>query len=335
MDIGVQYLGLTLKSPIIVGSGPLDQTVELASACEEAGAGMLVMHSLFEEQFIAEQSANYWSMEHGSGPDPLELSEVEDADAYVLRPEEYYQRVAELKQQLRIPIVGSINGIHPGNWVMYAQEMEEAGADAVELNIYDPVIEGDESGADVEGRLLNVVRLVRQAIQIPLAIKLSPFYSSFGHLARQLDNAGADALVLFNRFYQPDIDTNNLRVYRNLRLSSPDELPLRLRWAAALSGRIRANLCIAGGVHSGIDVIKGILAGAHAVQTVSAVVKHGPSHIAAMLDELAEWMTRGGSGTASLASLRGRLSLEHTQDRSAYERANYVQLLRDRTGVAP
>jgi dihydroorotate dehydrogenase (fumarate) len=333
MDTTTTYLGLTLKSPIVVGSGPLDQTFDLAKECEAAGAGMLVMHSLFEEQFTAEQLANHWAMEHGSGPELGEHTEVDDADAYLLRPEEYFERLAALKQSLKIPLTGSINGVTPGNWVMYAREMQEAGADAIELNVYDPVVQGDKTSMEVEARLLQIVRLVRRAVHIPLSVKLSPFYTSFGYVARQLDKEGVDGITMFNRFYQPDIDVENMRVNRSLRLSVPEELNLRLRWTAALSGQVKASLAVSGGVHTGRDILKAVLAGAHVVQVVSAVMRNGPAQIGKMLTEMDKALTARGGGAVTLASLRGRLSLENAGDRDAYERANYVQLLRDRPGA--
>jgi dihydroorotate dehydrogenase (fumarate) len=331
MDLSTSFVGLTLKTPVVLGSGPLDQTLDLARRCESAGAGMLIMHSLFEEQFAAEQVANHWSMEHGSGPDPLATMAIDDADTFILRPEEYYERLAQLKAALQIPVAGSINGISAGNWVMYAREIEEAGADAVELNIYDPVMNGSLSSRDVEGRLLEVVRLVRKAVEIPLIVKLSPFYTSVAYLARQLDAAGVNAIALFNRFYQPDINLDELKAYRTLRFSTSDELPLRLRWAAALSGTMKANLAITGGVHTGLDVLKAILAGADVVQVVSAVIQHGPKHLSTMHEQIETWMAERGE--SSLASLRGRLSLQNTPDRDIYDRANYVKLLRDEAHI--
>jgi dihydroorotate dehydrogenase (fumarate) len=292
---------------------------------------MLVMHSLFEEQFTAEQVANHWSMEHGSGPDPLAAVAIDDAETFVLRPDEYYERLTALKSALRIPVAGSINGISAGNWVMYAREIEEAGADAVELNVYDPVMNGSISSKDVEARLLEVVKLVRHAIDIPLIVKLSPFYTSVAYLARQLDAAGVDAIAMFNRFYQPDIDVDEITAYRTLRFSTSEELPLRLRWAAALSGTIKAGIAVTGGIHTGQDAIKGILAGAHVVQVVSAIIQHGPKHLVTMHDQIETWMAQRGE--TSLETLRGRLSLRNTPDRDVYDRANYVKLLRDQAGI--
>jgi len=331
MDISTRFLGLTLPSPIVLGSGPLDQTTALARACEAAGAGMLIMHSLFEEQFTAEQVAGHWSMEHGSGPDPLAAFTMDDADTFILRPQEYYQRLSELKSALRIPVAGSINGITAGNWVMYARDMEEAGADAVELNIYDPIMDGDLSSRDIEARLLEVVKLVRHAVDIPLVVKLSPFYTSIAHLARQLDSAGVDGIAIFNRFYQPDIDVEAVEAHRTLRFSTSEELPLRLRWTAALSGNINASIAVTGGVHTGHDVLKAVLAGAHVTQVVSAIIKGGPGHLTKMLDQVDSWLMQRGE--ASLDGIRGRMSLQNTPDRDAYDRVNYVKLLRDKAGM--
>ncbi len=326
------YLGLKLNSPLVVGSGPFD-TPERAQECQEAGAGMLVMHSLFEEQFAAERAAQYWSMEHGTGPDVYEALEIDPAEeaAFGLGPEEYYARVALLKQALTMPVMGSINGTTPGNWVLYAQEMARAGADAIELNLYDPAMDTEVSGAQIEERMVEVVKLVRRAVEVPLAVKLSPYYSSVAHLARQFDNLGIDGIVLFNRFYQPDFDIRGeAKLSSSLNLSDSAELPLRLRWAAALYGRLRASLALTGGVHTGADVIKSVLAGADVVQLVSVLIRHGPQRIAAIRAEMEQWMQQHGQ--ASLEALRGTMSARRVLNPGHYDRMNYIGLLREAAG---
>jgi len=321
---------MKLGSPLVVGSGPFD-TLETAKECQAAGAGMLVMHSLFEEQFAAERAAEYWSMEHGAGPDEYEaMVQIDPAEAekFGLAPEAYYERLALLKKTLTMPIAGSINGTTPGNWVLYAQGMEEAGADAIELNLYDPVMDTEISGAEIEGRMLEVVKLVRRAAQVPLAVKLSPFYSSVAHLARLFDNEGIDGIVLFNRFYQPDFDIRGeVKLSKKLNLSTSEELPQRLRWVAALYGRLRASLAITGGVHTGDDVIKSVLAGADVVQVVSAVIEHGPARLTEIRTEMEQWM--GQHGLSGLDAIRGALSLQKVLNREHYDRVNYVGILHD------
>jgi len=327
---------MKLSSPLVVGSGPFD-TPETAKECQAAGAGMLVMHSLFEEQFAAERAAEYWSMEHGAGPDEYEtMVQIDPAEdqAFGLTPNEYYELLALLKKILTIPVVGSINGTTPGNWVLYAQGMEEAGADAIELNLYDPVMDTEVSGAEIEARMLEVVKLVRRAVQVPLAVKLSPFYSSVAHLARQFDNLGIDGIVLFNRFYQPDFDIRgqDLKLGTSLNLSTSLELPMRLRWVAALYGRLRAGLAITGGVHTGEDVIKSVLAGADVVQVVSELIVNGPKQIGLIRSRMEEWMTQHKVG--SLESIRGAMSLQKVLNPVHYDRVNYLGILREGAAAA-
>jgi dihydroorotate dehydrogenase (fumarate) len=333
MELPTTYLGLRLNSPLVVGSGPFDM-LDTAKACAAAGAGMLVMHSLFEEQFAAERAAQYWSMEHGAGPDEYEaMVEIDpsEAKAFGLSPQEYFERVAQLKKELPIPVMGSINGTTPGNWVLYAQSMEEAGADAIELNLYDPVMDTEVSGAEIEARMLQVVKLVRRAVQVPLAVKLSPFYSSVAHLARQFDNEGIDGIVLFNRFYQPDFDIRNeVKLLTKLNLSTSDELAPRLRWVAALYGRLRASLAVTGGVHTGEDVIKAVLAGGDVVQVVSALIRHGPGRLTTIRSEMEQWMSN--HQITGLDGIRGAMSLQKVLNRENYDRVNYVGILRDAAG---
>lgn len=330
MDVTVRFLGLNLSSPLVVGSGPFD-TPETAQDCAAAGASMLVMHSLFEEQFAAERAAQYWSMEHGAGPDEYEAMQVDPADkmAFGLAPEEYFERLASLKKTLTIPVAGSINGTSPGNWVIYAQQMEEAGADAIELNLYDPIMDTEISGAQIEERMLDVVRLVRRAVQVPLAVKLCPYYSSVAYLARQFDNLGIDGIVLFNRFYQPDLDIRGEtpKLGTSLNLSTSLELPQRLRWAAALYGRLRAGLAITGGVHTGDDVIKAMLAGADVVQVVSELIVHGPKQMGVIRTRMEEWMAQ--HKVESLEAIRGQMSLQKVLNPEHYDRVNYVGILRE------
>jgi dihydroorotate dehydrogenase (fumarate) len=325
MDLSTMYLGLRLKSPLVLGACELAMSVETVRKLEAAGAGMVVMHSLFEEQFTAEQIALRWGMEHGSGPDPESAEALPGADEFKMHPEEYYAQIAKLKKEVQIPIVGSINGVTAGNWVMYARRMAEAGADAIELNVYDPTMDVAVSGAQVEQRVLEIFKLVKGAVKVPVAVKLSPFYSSFANLALQLDNAGADGLVIFNRFYQPDINVNTMDVFRTLKLSTPDELLLRLRWAAALADKIKAGIAITGGVHSGEDVAKCMLVGAQVVQMTSSILEKGVGHVAVVKQQLESWMR--GRKIETLGAVRGKLSLANSPNRSAVERVNYVNLL--------
>ena len=325
MDLSTTYLGLKLTSPLVVGACDLATSVETVKKLETAGAGMVVMHSLFEEQFAVERSELRWAMEHGWSPEPATRGALPEADEFKMRPDEYCAQIAALKAAVRIPIVGSVNGVTPGNWVLYAKRMEEAGADAVELNIYDPTTDSTVTGSAVEERALEVVKLVRRAIKVPLAVKLSNSYSSFANLAVQMDHAGADGLVIFNRFYQPDIDVQRMEIFRTLKLSTPDELPLRLRWAAALHGHIRASIAVTGGVHTGFDVVKSVLAGAHVVQMASALLEHGPEHLLNVWRQIQGWMS--SKNVRSLDSIRGKLSIRDSGRTAAYERLNYLNIL--------
>lgn len=325
MDLSCKYMGLQINSPLVVGACDLATSVETVKKLEAAGAGMLVMHSLFEEQFAVERAELRWAMEHGWSPEPPQATGLPDADEFRMRPEEYYALVTKLKAAVKIPVVGSVNGTTPGNWVLYARRMEEAGADAIELNVYDPTMDPALGGTAVEARVLDIVKLVRQAVKVPLAVKLSPFYSSFANLALQLDNAGVDGIVLFNRFYQPDIDIDKLDVFRSLKFSTSDELLLRLRWTAALYGRLRSSLAVTGGVHTGGDVIKSILAGATVVQMASCLIDHGPEHMLGIWKEIQGWMA--SKNISALSTLRGKLSLQQSGKRATFERVNYVNIL--------
>ncbi|HEX3555354.1 MAG TPA: dihydroorotate dehydrogenase-like protein [Thermoanaerobaculia bacterium] len=239
-----------------------------------------------------------------------------------LGPEAYLELIQKVKAAVAVPVVASLNGTTEGGWLHYARLMEEAGADALELNVYALATDPWESGEAIEQRTLAMVRAVRESAGVPVAVKLSPFYTSLAHFARQLDQEGADGLVLFNRFYQPDLDLEELDVQRTLRLSDASELPLRLRWLAILSGRVEASLLASGGIHGALDVLKTLMAGAHAVQMVSALLKRGPEYLSLVRDDMARWMAE--HGYESVESLRGTLSLARCPDPAGYERANYA-----------
>lgn len=328
MDLSTYYLGMTLPTPFVIGSSPMSGQVDVAKRLEDAGASMVVMHSIFEEQFAAEQLAANWSMEHGSGPVDESLTQLPAADEFAMGPHEYFTRITELKKSLGIPVVGSLNGITPGNWVMYAHGMQQAGADAVELNVYDPSMDPTKKAEDVESRVIEVIRLVKRSLRVPLAIKVGPFYTSFSHFAARLDAEKVDGIVLFNRFLMPDIDLDSMETFRTLKLSTSDELPLRLRWAAALSGQVSANVAITGGVHTGADVVKSMLVGASCVQMVSSVLRYGAKHLERVREHIEEWMEK--NRVDSLRAIQGKMNLQNTPNRDAFERANYVGTLASR-----
>jgi dihydroorotate dehydrogenase (fumarate) len=325
MDLSTTYLGMRLPHPLVVGAGPLGDELDVARALEDAGAALLVLRSLYEEEITGEQMDHFMNVEAYSdfsaeadtfSPDPL----------LALGPDEYLEHLRRIKQALRIPVLASLNGTTPGGWLEYARLLEQAGADGLELHIFHASSDMSASAADVERQALEVVREVKRTIRIPVAVKLAPLLTAFAHFAKTLDAAGADGLVLFTRFHRIDIDVAELEVIRSLPLSDSSELPMRLRGTAALSGRIKASLAITGGIHTGLDVIKATMAGAHATQMVSALLRHGPGHLRTVRREVEAWMQE--HEWSSLNEMRGNMSLERIPDPAAYERANFRMALR-------
>ncbi len=324
MNLRTTYLGFDLPHPLIPGASPLVDDLDTVRRLEDAGAPMIVMHSLFEEQILAEQLGHARAMEHADESYAEALTYLPRPADFKLGPHEYLDHIRRVKAAVGVPVVGSLNGTTEGGWLKYARHIQEAGADALELNIYDVATDLDEPGGAIETRALRVVQAVRAAVSIPLAVKLSPFYTSVPHFVRELDDLGVDGVILFNRFYQPDIDVEQLEVIR-VNLSSPAELPLRLRWLAVLWGRVRASLAVTGGVHSAVDAIKAVMAGASGVQMVSALLHHGPAHLAAVRADMARWLEEREYD--SLLQAQGSMSLERCADPHAYERANYMRIL--------
>jgi len=329
MDLTTKYLGLTLAHPFMVGASPLVDHLDTVKRLEDGGSAAIVMHSLFEEQISLAQAGRIHHM------DPFEkqfadaLSGFPQPDRYALSPDEYLEHIRRVKAAVRIPVIASLNGITAESWLTFATRIQEAGADALELNMYEVASDADESAAQIEGRIRDVVLDLKHSVRIPIAVKLAPFFTAFGHLARQLDRAGVDGLVLFNRFYQPDIDLEMLTAVPRLDLSTSAELLLRLRWLALLHGTLRCSLAATGGVSTPTDGIKAIVAGAHAVQMVSAILRHGPSYFTAMRDGLARWME--SKQIASIEAVRGRVD-GRTADASLLERANYIRTLQSWKG---
>jgi dihydroorotate dehydrogenase (fumarate) len=324
MNLASSYMGFKLPHPLIPGASPLVDDLDRVRRLEDAGAPLIVMHSLFEEQITSEQLAISRSMEAGVESFPEALTYLPELDDHYLGPHEYLEQVRKLKAAVSVPVIGSLNGTSLGGWLDYSRLITEAGADGLELNLYELATNLDETGDEVEERSLEVVRTVRQAVQVPLAVKLSPFYSSIANFAAKLDQLGVDAILLFNRFYQPDIDVEQLEVLR-VNLSSPSELLLRLRWLAVLSGRVRASLGATGGVHSAIDAVKAVMTGAHGVQMVSALLQRGPEYLGQVRDDLADWLEL--HEYESLAQMQGSMSLLRCDNPRMYERANYMKIL--------
>src|SRR5678815_5248725 len=325
MDMTTRYLGLILEHPIMPGASPLVEDLDAVKRLEDAGAPCIVMPSLFEEQVTREELSVARGLDVHDGAHAEAHTFLPRPDDSALGPHEYLELLRRVRQTVSVPVIASLNGVTPDKWLEYARLIEAAGASALELNIYHVAADADESGESVERRTLEIVRLVKQVAAIPVAVKLSPFFSSLAHFARQLDAQGVDGLVIFNRFYQPDIDTETLEVVPSLRLSDSSELLLRLRWLAILSGRVKASLAITGGIHTSQDAVKAVMAGADAIQTVSAILRHGPSRLGALRDAMSEWMDE--HGYESVRQMKGSMSLLRCPDPGAFERANYMRVL--------
>ena len=325
MDLSTTYLGLRLPHPFVPGASPLVDDLDTVRRLEDAGAAAIVMHSLFEEQITREQMASVRSMDATAESFAEALSFFPDTDAFALGPEEYLEHIHKLKAVVSIPVIASLNGATEGGWLGYARLIENAGADALELNVYSLATDLTESGEMIERRTLHMLEAVKRSIGIPVAVKLSPFYTSLSHFAHRLDEHGVDGVILFNRFYQPDIDVETLEVAPTLRLSDSSELLLRLRWLAILSGRIKASLAVTGGIHSALDAIKAVMAGADAVQIVSTLLRHGPDHLTNLRRDLALWLEE--HEYESLEQMKGSMNLLRCPSPGAHERANYMSVL--------
>lgn len=325
MNLETTYLGLKLPHPIMPGASPMVDNLDTVRQLEDAGAAAIVMHSLFEEQLIRDQEAAFAHEAAMADSFAEATSFFPNQEDYHLGPDKYLERIRSIKEAVKIPVIASLNGTRIGGWIDHAKMIEQAGADALELNLYYVATDPAESGDEVESRTLDVLRAVRNAIKIPIAVKLSPFYSSLAHFATQVDALGANGLVLFNRFYQPDIDPENLETVPKLELSNSAELRLRLRWLGILHGNVRSSLACSGGVHRAVDVVKSIMAGADAVQVVSSLLHFGPKHIHTLVDGLKFWMEQ--HEFESVAQMKGNMSLRHCPDPAAYERANYLKVL--------
>jgi dihydroorotate dehydrogenase (fumarate) len=325
MDLSTTYLGKQLPHPLIVGAGPLGDDLDMVRALEDAGATMLVLRSLYEEEITGEQMEAFLQTESHS-ESFAEAGTYAPEPILALGPEEYLEHLRLVKAAVHIPVIASLNGVTSGGWTSYARQLEQAGADGLELHIYHAASDMSMSAAEVERQAVDIVREVKRSLTIPVAVKLVPLLTAFAHFARQLEGAGADGLVLFTRFHRVDIDIEELEVVRTLPLSDSSELPLRLRGAAALAGRVKTSIGITGGIHTGIDVIKATMAGAHATQMVSALLRHGPDHLRKVRNEVESWMQ--DHEWNSLAEMRGNMSFGRIPDPAAYERANFRMSLR-------
>ena len=324
-DLSTSYLGLPLPHPVVASAGPLSHDLDGIRRIEDGGAAAVVLFSLFEEQIRWENETLSRLTAVGAESTGEAASYFPPVGDFAAGPHAYLDLLRRARQALGVPVIASLNGVTPAGWVDYARLMQEAGASAIELNVFYIPTDLSVSGRDVEQRYEDTVTAVSRAVSIPVAVKLSPFFSAMGEMARRLVSAGAHGLVLFNRFYQPDLDLDRLEVAPTIELSSPSEIRLPLLWLAVLHGRVEASLAATTGVHTYAEVAKYLLAGADAVMTTSALLTHGPGHVRTMVDGLAAWLDR--KGFESVAQIKGSMSQRHVADPTAFERANYMKIL--------
>ncbi|HET9599356.1 MAG TPA: dihydroorotate dehydrogenase-like protein [Anaeromyxobacteraceae bacterium] len=325
MNLETEYLGLKLASPLMAGASPLADNLDSVRRLEDAGASAIVMRSLFEEQLESELADVVASVESHENSFAEAITYMPRAADFAFGPDQYLEHLRKIKAAVKLPVIGSLNGITAAGWLRYGRLLEQAGADALELNVYYLATDPTEESAAVERRTVDIVRAVKAAVKIPVAVKLSPFFSALPHFARELERAGANALILFNRFYQPDIDAVKLEAAPTLHLSDPSELLLRLRWLAIVKPGVSIPLAVSGGVHSGLDAVKSVMAGASVVQVVSALLMKGPEYLRRLRDEMELWMQ--DNEYTSLRQMLGNMSLAKCPDPSAFSRANYMRIL--------
>lgn len=325
IDLSTHYLGMNLKNPIVPSASPLTRDLGNIKKMEDAGASAIVMYSLFEEQITHEMLELYHHTSYHADTHPEALSYFPEHSQYSMGPDEYLEHLHKIKKSVNIPVIGSLNGCTDGGWTKYAKLIEEAGADAIELNVYMLATDFDTTSWDIENVYIDTLRSVKSNVGIPVAIKISPYISALAHFAKRLDSEGVDGLVLFNRFYQPDIDLENLEVVPNVLLSNSQSMRLPLRWIAILYGRINASLAATSGVNTAEDVIKLIMTGASVTQMFASLHKYGIDHIKTVLDDMEKWMTE--NEYESLKQMKGSMSHKSVANPGAFERANYMKAL--------
>jgi dihydroorotate dehydrogenase (fumarate) len=325
MDITTNYLGLKLRSPLVVSASPLSEDVGNIRRMADAGAAAVVLYSLFEEQLRQDRLELNRNLQNGTDSFAEALTYFPEPEEFHLGPEEYLKHIAAAKKATNIPIIASLNGSSVGGWTEYARQIEQAGADALELNIYYIPTDLDLSGEVVEETYINILRAVKSEVTIPVAVKLSPFFSNFANMAKRLDLAGASGLVLFNRFYQPDIELESLEVRPNILLSTPMAMRLPLRWIALLHGRINASLAATSGIHRASDALKMLMAGADVTMLCSTIIRNGIPQIAMIESELVDWLEQ--HEYESISQLKGSLSQKNCAEPAAFERAQYMKAL--------
>jgi dihydroorotate dehydrogenase (fumarate) len=331
VDLTTTYLGLTLKNPLVASASPLSQKIDTVRKLEDAGVSAVVMYSLFEEQIISDSLRLHRDLTRGTDSYAEALSYLPDLTAYSdlrqynIGPDEYVKNLYNLKQAIGIPVIGSLNGFTNGGWIEYARKIQDAGADALELNIYNLPTDPDITSSELEDRYIDLVRSIRASINIPIAIKLSPFFTALPNFAKRLTEVGVNGLVLFNRFYQPDFDLDELEVVPRLVLSSSQELRLPLRWIAILYGRIPVDFALTSGIHTPEDIIKATMAGASACMMASTLLKYGIDHAAELLEGVQAWMEE--KEYESISQMKGSMSQKAVAEPAAFERANYIKVL--------
>jgi dihydroorotate dehydrogenase (fumarate) len=322
MDLTTNYMNMKLKNPLVPSASPLSESIDNYRRMEDAGAAAVVNYSLYEEQITHETFELHHHLTHGTESFAESLTYFPEPDEYVLGPDEYLEHIRQAKEAVDIPVIGSLNGHSEGGWTEYARLIQEAGADALELNVYFLPTDPEITGEQIEKPYLDILKSVKSQVTIPVAVKLSPFFSALANMANRLDAAGADALVLFNRFYQPDIDLENLEVVPNVLLSTPFAMRLPLRWVAILYGKVKASLAATSGIHTAEDVLKMLMAGANITMMCSALLKNGIDHISTVLKDMQRWMEE--HEYESVRQMQGSMSHKSCENPSAFERANYM-----------
>jgi dihydroorotate dehydrogenase (fumarate) len=325
MDLTTRYLGLNLRTPLVPSASPLSDELDSIKRMEDVGASAVVLHSLFEEQVRSEQEAVQYHLMYGTDSFPESLTFFPKQTEFIAGPEEYLGKIRKAKEAVHIPIIASLNGAAIGGWVDYAQKIQQAGADALELNIYFIPTELDRTSAEIEQTYIEIAKAVKSVVRIPVAVKLGPFFSNMANMARQLDQAGVNGLVLFNRFYQPDINLEMLEVQPNIRLSTPQEMRLPLRWIAILYGRIKADLAATSGIHNAEDVLKMLMVGADVTMLCSVLFSKGFDIIREIETKMCDWLVE--HDYQSIRQLQGTLSQKYCADPAAFERAQYMRAI--------
>lgn len=326
MDLSTNYLGLKLRTPLVPSAAaPLTEDIDNVKRMEDVGASAVVLHSLFEEQLSLERQEMFEAMTAGTESFAEAVTYFPEPTKFNVGPELYLQNIQRAKESVAIPVIASLNGSSLGSWVRYSKEIEQAGADALELNIYSIATDPKVTAAEIEDNYLNIVKAVREQVSIPVAVKLSPFFTNFMNMAVRLDESGANGLVLFNRFYQPDIDLETLEVTPNLLLSTPMAMRVPLRWVAILHGQIKGSLAATGGIHRATDAVKMLMAGADVTMLCSALLRHGIEHLRKVENEMHEWLEEHEYN--SVEQLKGSLSQEHCPNPSEFERAHYMKAI--------